>query len=226
MEEKKKIDTSNILSTLKKLFNDLLVEPFYILTHPIKGFYEFKTDKLAKNYVAVVYIVLLCFTKVLGSTQSGYLVDPYFDIGTYNIIVDILYIIVPVLIGVIANWSITTLFDGKGKLADIFRVVGYAACPYVLLTIPNIIYSNFIVEEELVFYIAIGIFSAFLFGYMIFFGLLGVHEYGLFKTILTIVSTLISVGVILFFIFVMTTLFSDIYSFVKAVIDEFTMRYL
>jgi hypothetical protein len=109
-------------------------------------------------------------------------------------------------------------------MGEIFKVLSYAIIPLVWLGIPMTIVSNFLIQEELAIYIAIGGLSVFLTGYLGLFGLLVVHEYGLLKTLVTILVSLIAVAVIIFIGLLILTLFQQLSGFISQVYDEFIIR--
>ena len=215
----------NYNDLFKKLINDLIKEPFYILFHPIKGFYEFKAENLKKNYVAVFYLLLMIATRILEFNGKGFLVNPN-NPNDFNALRIMLLVLVPVFLITVGNWSITSLFDGKGKLNEIFTVICYSFFPYVVIMLPNILYSNFLIISEVGFFNAFSMIAVFGMCFMLFFGLLGIHEYGLLKTIVTIIFTVIAIGVIIFISFLFLTLFQNVYSFVYSFYDEFRSRFL
>ena len=84
--------------------------------------------------------------------------------------------------------------------------------------------SNFLIREELQLYYAIIAIGAFLSGYKIFMGLLVVHEYTLFKTILTILFTLVAIAVMIFIGLLLLTIFQQVYGFLKSIYEEIILR--
>ena len=51
--------TTSLLKVLKIIVNDFFKEPLFILTHPLKGFYEFKTEKKIKpdaNHIELLHL--------------------------------------------------------------------------------------------------------------------------------------------------------------------------
>lgn len=212
-----------LLTKTKQFFHDAFVFPFYIIFHPIKGFDEFKTDKKGKMYIAIIYVLLMVLAVVMSITMAGFLITPP-SAGTFNIFRTTLLVIVPVILAAVGNWSITTLFDGKGSLKEIFMVIGYGLIPYVWISIPATILSNFLVRNEIQFYYAIVSLASVFAGYKIFMGLLVIHEYGLLKTIITILITAVAAGVMIFIGVLLATIFQQVYGFIKALYDELVMR--
>lgn len=66
----------------------------------------------------------------------------------FNSLLQIVYVVLPVLFWSVANWSLTTLIDGEGKFSEIFTSTCFALTPLILIGIPWILLSNFISAEE------------------------------------------------------------------------------
>ena len=152
----------------------------------------------------------MVITSAIQITNSGFLVSEPF-VGNFSIVRTFMLITVPILLITLGNWSITSLFEGKGNMAEIFKVISYAIIPLVWVGIPMAIISNFLIQEELAIYTAINGIGVLLTGYLGLFGLLVIHEYGLAKTLVTIVTTVIAVAIIIFVGILILTLFQQIF---------------
>lgn len=213
----------NLKEKVKIFINDMFKFPLYIITHPIKGFEEFKYEKKGKTYVAVLYFILMILAVTLVELKTGFLLSPLKG-QDFNIIKTALLVIVPILLAVVGNWSVTSLLDGKGKMGDIFKVLCYGLAPYIWFIIPLTFASNYIVLNEVSFYTAFVGIGLFLTGYKIFMGLLVIHEYGLAKTILTILFTVVAIAIIVFIGILFLTLIQQFTSFIESVYKEFILR--
>ena len=124
----------------------------------------------------------------------------------------------------VGNWSVTTLMEGKGKFKEIIMMAGYSLFPLVILGFPAILLSNFLTQDEIAFYyILIG------FGYggtawMLFMGILNIHQYGLGKTIISIILTILSMSVMIFFGLLFFDLIQQFISFIAAIWRELSLR--
>ncbi|HPX71576.1 MAG TPA: YIP1 family protein [Acholeplasmataceae bacterium] len=217
------MNLENAQTKIKTFFNDTFKFPFYILLHPIKGFEEFKREKKGKLYVALFYLFMMIMSVVVTETMIGFLIkSPWSE--TFNLGRTALLVIVPIILATIGNWSVTTLLDGKGKMKEIFMTIMYGLIPYIWISIPITLISNFLIREELQLYYAIIAIGAFLSGYKIFMGLLVVHEYTLFKTILTILFTLVAIAVMIFIGLLLLTIFQQVYGFLKSIYEEIILR--
>ncbi len=220
---------TNFLTKVKKNWEIFVSEyikfPVYILLHPLKGFEEFKRNKRASMKVSIVFICVLVILNILAFQYSGFEVNDK-DIRDLNSFAEIIYIIGPILLVTISNWSVTTLADGKGKLKEIFMMISYSLFPMIWATGIGLILSNFLTGDEIAFYRLALSLGSFLMGYMVFFGMISIHEYGLIKCILTILGTLIASSIIIFILLLGYDLFQRMYGFLYTVYREITLRNL
>ena len=146
---------TNFLTKVKKNWEIFVSEyikfPVYILLHPLKGFEEFKRNKRASMKVSIVFICVLVILNILAFQYSGFEVNDK-DIRDLNSFAEIIYIIGPILLVTISNWSVTTLADGKGKLKEIFMMISYSLFPMIWATGIGLILSNFLTGDEIAFY--------------------------------------------------------------------------
>jgi hypothetical protein len=215
----------NLREKAKDFFNDCFKMPIRLMVYPLKGYDEFKIEKQSKGYVAIFYLFMMILTQVIAFNGNGFLVNKN-NPQDFNLFLTIALVVFPVVIFVFANWATTALMDGKGNMTEIFRVVTYSFFPYVWLGLLSTIISNYITVDEIVFFTILQSVGAGLLVYMLFFGLLGIHEYGLLKTFLMFLFTVVAIAVILFIILLFFSLIQQLYTFIKSVYDEFAMRFL
>ncbi|MGD9886599.1 MAG: Yip1 family protein [Bacilli bacterium] len=220
-----KFDWQKVKHFLKFVYEEFIRFPTYILVHPLKGFDAFKRDKKAKMSVSLIFVALLIIMQILEFQYTGFVVNQL-DLNDLNSFQEMASVIVPIIAVVVGNWSITTLFDGKGKMKEIFMMICYSLFPLIVSKIVGMLFSNIIVVEEAGFYGLIISLGSFLMGYMIFFGLISIHEYGLFKCLLSIVGTLLAVMVLFFIAMLGFDLFQKIIGFVYTLYREIALRYL
>ena len=214
--------TKNVFS---HIYEHYIKFPGYILTHPIKGFDYFKRENKGKMQVAVTFMILLIILQIIAFQYTGFVVnqnDPN-DLNTFK---EIGLVVFPILLFTVSNWSVTTLFDGKGKMKEIFMMLCYSLYPLIWTTAIGIVFSNFITLDEVGFYGLILGLGGFLTGYMIFFGLISIHEYGVLKSVGAIVGTVVAILIILFILLLAFDLFQQVYSFFYTIYREISLRYL
>ena len=129
-----------------------------------------------------------------------------------------------IILFVTANWSVTTLMEGKGKFKEILMVTGYALFPIIIIGYPALLISNFLTLDEMAFYtLAVGV-AYFLTGWMLFMGILNIHQYGLLKTIMAFLATVVSMMVMMFLGLLFFDVIQQIISFISAIIEELGLR--
>lgn len=198
--------------------------PFYVLTHPIHGFERIKYEKKARMSVAITLMVLYILLRIARFQYAGYVVNnsnPN-NLNSLRMIMDVL---LPIGYFVAGNWAITTLMDGKGKVKEIFFVATYAIFPILLLGFPALLLSQVINQQEATFYYLMLQTGNVLYYFLIFMGILVVHEYSLKKNILTSVLTIVSMAVLVVITMQFFDLLRQFYAFVISIYDDITLRY-
>ena len=133
-------------------------------------------------------------------------------------------LLLPFLILCIANWGMTTLFDGKGRFQDIYMAMCYALMPFVIIQLPLVLVSNIIAYDEAAFYEVLMSVSVIWSLGLVFIGLMQVHDYGPGKTIIFLIVTIFGAAVIIFLLLVFFSLLSDAIGFFVSLYREIAFR--
>lgn len=221
---KEKVKDLNIKQKIKSFFYEIFSFPMYLITHPIGGWDDFKREKKGKFWVAIFYLVAMIMALIISQTCSGFLVNQS-NPKDFDLLLTVSLVIFPVIIGTAANWCMTTLFDGKGNSKEIFMVICYSFFPYVWLSLIGTIVSNFIIQDEVVYVTVLNSLGVIFTCYMMFFGLMVIHEFGMMRNILMIIFTIVAIAVILFIALLFLTLIQQMTGWVSAIINELKMRY-
>ncbi|MDD5930326.1 MAG: YIP1 family protein [Spirochaetales bacterium] len=185
-------------------FLQTLKYSLYVISHPADGFWDLIHAKRG-SYSAANFIVLMTLLTHVWKLRFTSFVFLKVNWERINIFMEILTILLPLLVFVICNWGVTTLFDGKGHLGDVYMGTAYALTPYVLIQIPLIIVSNFVTREEGTFYYVFSNLSFIWSAVLIFMAMMMIHAYSFGKTLLFTVFTIF--GMLVFF-FIMLLFFS------------------
>ena len=215
---------TDLKQNLKTFYDDTVKYPLYLITHPVKGFYEFKREKQGKTYVAWLFLALSCLLAMAQYLINGFIINRN-DPNHFNAYLTIFIVAVPVFLITVGNWSATALMDGKGTMQDIFKLVCYSLFPMIVIGFPLVVISNYITVEEVNFLNIMTTLGAILTGYMVFFGLMGIHEYSVTKTLITIVASVLAVAIIIFICLLILTLIQQFASFVIAIYKEIVFRF-
>lgn len=205
-------------------WREFIKYPLHLQTHPFAGFDEFKRDKRARMSVAIGYIALMCVAQVARYQFTGFAVKAY-DINKLNLFLEIAYVVAPVLVITVSNWALTTLFDGKGSMREIFMLIGYSLMPLFWCRSFAMIISHFITQDQIAIYTLLNGIGIFLMCYMLFTGMLVIHEYGVLKCLGSILGTFVAVLVVCFAGMLVFDLVQKMYGFVYTIYREITLRY-
>jgi len=197
--------------------------PFYILTHPFDGFYDMKYQGKGTLKLALLNLFLVCLSYAFNNQYASIVVNPQNPLAM-NSIFDVATILGTLLLFCVANWSVTSLTNGEGRVKDIFMAVCYAMTPLILTIIPAAILSNFISQEEAGFYYMLMAIGVIYFVFLVFSGLVVVHNYTAGKAILTIFLTFFAILVIVFLLMLLLTLWQQLFVFAYSVYTEIMFR--
>ena len=195
----------------------------YLLFHPFDGFWDLTHEKRGSFAAATTYLVLFLITRVvqLLFTNFQFINAP---LQYINIFEQATSLLLPFLILCVANWSMTTLFDGKGRLGDIYMAMCYALVPYTLIQLPLVFVSNIITFDEAAFYTVLAGFSIVWCVFQVFVGLMQVHDYSPSKTLIFIIVTVVGALIIIFLLLVFFSLLGDAASYFISLYREIAFR--
>lgn len=209
---------------LSRFINDFIRFPQYILFHPFNGFEDFKRHKQGKLKVAILFIFLFAMLRIVTFQYESLLINTN-DPMRLNSLNEIFSVLLLVFLFTVGNWSVTTLMEGKGNYKEILMVTGYALFPIIIIGFPAVLLSNLLTLEEMPFYTLLIGLSYVGAGWMLFMGMLNIHQYGLFKTILAFIATLVSMSVMMFVGLLFFDLIQQFISFIMAIYEELSLRY-
>ncbi|MBQ7292856.1 MAG: YIP1 family protein [Clostridia bacterium] len=217
-----KINTRVATSGEKITYGKELLYGFHVMMHPFDGFWDLKHEKRGSVRAAITYLAITVLAFYYQSIGQGYLFNPQ---GTYSIIfVQLIGVLVPVMLFVVANWCLTTLFEGEGSFKDVFIATSYSLLPLPLILIPATIASTAVISTEKDI---VNLFITFAFiwvGFLLIFGVMVTHDYSLGKNMITLIGTIVGMVFIMFVALLFTTLLGKIVGFISNIIVELSYR--
>ncbi len=218
----KKVNKRVATSGEKRTYGQELLFVFHVIFHPFDGFWDMKHEKRGSVRAAATILGMVIITFYYQAIGQGYLLNPQEQYATLFGV--ILSIGAPFARWTIANWCLTTLFDGEGSFKDIFIATSYSLMPLVIIMIPTTIASNFLVAEELDILSVINTFAFIWAILLIFLGAMVTHDYGMGKNILTTAGTIVGMIIIMFIAILFTTLLGKLVGFVTNIVTEIQFR--
>ncbi len=195
----------------------------YVLSHPIRGFYEMRFEGKGNLWSCLILLVMMILAMVSNQLYVGTIFSSV-NMREFNIIHQIAAVLIPVLLWCVANWSITVLMDGEGRFRDIFMATCYATMPYMVTTFIGVLLSNVITADEATFMYLIVNIGLFFTGLLLFTGMVTVHQFTVKKSILALILTIAAMAFIAFLAVMFMSIVNDLINFIKGVIVELELR--
>lgn len=195
----------------------------HVIFRPFDGFWDLVHEKRGSMAAAHTFLFLFLLTYILKLmfTNFQFITTPLQYINVYEQCASLL---IPFLVLCLSNWCLSTLFDGKGHLRDIYMAMCYALVPYILIQLPLIVVSNMISFDEAAYYNVLMSISIIWSCFLAFVGLMQVHDYGPGKTLIFLFATLFGALVILFLVLVFFSLLSDAAAYFISLYREIAFR--
>ena len=181
-----------------------------------------KHEKRGSVRAASTILGITILATFYNSIGKGYLFNPEDKYST--IFVSIISIAIPVILWSVANWCLTTLFDGEGSFKDIYIATCYSLSPLPIFMIVSTVLTNVMTTSEgsmVNLLITIGFIWTVM---LLFFGTLVTHDYSLGKNVITILGTILAMVVIMFVIILFSSLVMKMITFVIAIFKEVANR--
>lgn len=196
---------------------------FHVITHPFDGFWDLTREGHGTLAAANTFMILFLITRVLKLLLTNF---QFYDAAVQHINIweEMASLLLPFLVLCLANWAMTTLFEGKGRFKDIYIAMCYALVPYILIQLPMILVSNMLTYEEGSLYSVMLTISLIWCVFLVFVGLQQIHDYGPGKTFIFIIVTIFGAAVIIFLTLVFFSLLSDAVGFFVSLYKEMAFR--
>lgn len=195
----------------------------YVITHPLDGFWDLTHERRGSIAAANTIVILTLIARVSKLQFTSFLFLQVYWEGI-NIFLYIASVLLPLALFCVGNWGLTTLFDGKGRMSQIYMGTAYALTPYPLIQIPMIILSNLVTKEEGAFYVFAGTFSIIWAALLIISAMMQIHEYTLSKTLFFIVASLFAMLVIVFILLLFFSMISQGIAYFVSIAKEIMFR--
>ena len=176
---------------------DSLKFALYCITHPLDGFWDLTHEKRGTYAAANTILIITLLVRVFKLQFTSFIFNKvYWE--ELNIFLYLASVLFPLALFVVGNWALTTLFDGKGRLGQVYMASCYALTPYPLIQIPLIIFSNGVTVDEAEFYTVVSGISLVWAALLIIAAMGQIHEYSMAKNILFMVASLFAMMVMIF----------------------------
>ena len=202
---------------------DSLKFALYCITHPLDGFWDLTHEKRGTIAAANTILFLTILIRILKLRYTSFLfMKVYWE--DLNIFLYIASILFPLALWVVGNWGLTTLFDGKGRLGQVYMATCYALTPYPLIQFPLMVFSHFVTVDEAAFYSMLSVFSLIWAAFLVVAAMGQIHEYSAGKNILFTIASLFAMLVMIFILMIFFSMISQGVAYLISLVKELLFR--
>ena len=195
----------------------------HALVHPFDGFYEIRFRNQGSLLLAFLLMIAFAVMQCLSAQYTGFVMNlnNQDELDTLSMFISNISVL---LLFSLSNWTVTTLFNGKGKLSDIFIVVCYSLTVLIIGEAIVCFVSNFVTTEEVMILNTVRALCIAWFVFLLVAGLGTIHEYGLGGNLASIVMSIVAAAIILFIGILLFTMLERMVSFFVSVGQELMRR--
>ena len=208
---------------IKLIKNPKLANMLSCVVHPFEGAQQVRYYNKGSAGLATIVLVLYFVATVCSEIYSGFMYV-IMDKAEYSSGFSLIRTFGIVFLWTIVNWGLTTLFQGKGNMKQVYIVTCYALIPQIIGSVLTTILSNVLVPEEALVITAIQVVCLALTAIMLCVGIMTVHEFGFFKFIIMSIVILLGMLVCVFVIMMVFVLIQQLFTFIGTIYKEVSYR--
>ncbi len=202
---------------------DSLKFSLYCMSHPLDGFWDLTHEHRGTYAAANTILIITLIVRIMKLRYTSFLfLNVYWE--DINIFLYVASILFPLALWVIGNWALTTLFDGKGRLGQVYMGTCYGMVPYPLIQLPLMIVSNFVTIEEGQFYSVLSVISLIYCAILIITAMGQIHAFGAGKNLFFTVATLFAMLVMVFILMIFFSMISQGVAYFISIARELMFR--
>lgn len=192
---------------------------FSTALHPSSCFTDIKEKQLGSLPLCLLLLVLYYVVTVMKTIAGGFMFTNY-DPASFNSILVFVRSVGLVVLWIVANWMVSTLLGGKGKMKEIIIVTCYSLQPLILAGIIHIVLSNVLLPVEASFLGILSTLATIYFAIMLVNGMLKIHDYSVGKFVWTTLLTVAGMAIIVFLLIMLIILIQQFGAFILTLVNE------
>lgn len=203
---------------------DDLVFMFRFIKKPADSFYYIKRNLRGSLLFALLVYLWVVVVRVLTLYVTAFPFSPYAYLSDIRMENEITTVVVLLFLWNAANYLVSTISDGEGRVRDVVMGTAYSLFPYALFALPIALLSNVLtLNEVFVFSFSQDLMWAWT-ALMFFIMVKEVHNYSFAETVRTILLTFFTMAMIALTVYILYILFGQVFDFVLAIVQELGLR--
>lgn len=206
-----------------KLVDDL-VFMFRFIRYPADSFYYIKKDLRGSLKFAGLIYGWVIVVRVLSLYVTGFPFNPHAAVSFIPVENEIVYTVLLLALWNAANYLVSTISDGEGRIRDVIMGSAYSLFPYALFALPIALISNVLTLNEIFIYtFSLNIMWVWM-GIMFFIMVKEIHNYSFSETVRNVLLTLFTMALFVLTGYILYVLFNQLYDFISAILQEVRLR--
>ncbi len=206
-----------------KLVDDF-VFMFRFIKQPADSFYYIKKNLRGSLGFAALLYALVVVIRVLSLYLTGFIFSKYPSPAYIRVENEVIIAILLIVLWNAANYLVSTISDGEGRVRDVIIGSAYSLFPYVLFALPIALVSNVLTLNEVFIYTFSLDIMWFWVGLMLFLMVKEIHNYSFMETVRNILTTLFTMALFVLTGYILYVLFNQLFDFVSAILQEVRLR--
>ena len=221
--DKKKHILDPVRNVLDKIKNKKLIKQmgymFFFMRHPIDGCYGIRKEGRVSVLSANLLLLIGIIEYVINKYFCGFLFK-YVREGEYDILSDIGFIILVLVLVVSCNYLMCTINDGEGKFKHIYCSLIYSFGPYLVIQ-PLLFVLSHVVTTNEAFFVDFGNVAMLTWiGVLIFLSIKEINNYSVKETVKIICLTVFTILIVCLLAFIIYVLSSQVFDFIESIFRE------
>lgn len=197
---------------------------FRFIKQPADSFYYIKKKLRGSLLAAMLIYLAVVVIRVLSLYVTGFIFSPYGSVSQVPVESTILTTVGLIFLWNAANYLVSTISDGEGRVRDVIIGTAYSLFPYLLIALPVALLSNVLTQNELFLYNFPLTLMWLWIGIMLTLMVTEIHNYSFSETVRNILVTLFTMALFVMTGYILYILFNQLFEFIMAVAQELRLR--
>lgn len=191
--------------------------------HPFDNFNAIKYKNMGSIPIATALLALYYVSSILITLKGGFMFG-IVDTSSFNAILTLLGTTGVVVVWVVANWLVSILFEGKGKMKEIYCATCSCLVPMIIYNFAYVILSHVLIGGASSPFSLFSTICYVLTALLLLLSIMVIHDFTFFKSIFIALAIILGMAIVVFVLFVILTLWQDLLAFVIGLFNEVTFR--
>jgi tetratricopeptide (TPR) repeat protein len=206
-----------------KLVDDFLFM-FRFIKQPADSFYFIKKDLRGSLKFAFLMYAWVVIVRILSLYITSFVFSPFVSFVDIRVENEIVMTLGLILLWNAANYLVSTISDGEGRVRDVVIGTAYSLFPYALFVLPIAIISNVLTLNEIFLHDFSLNLVWFWLAIMLFIMVKEIHNYSFWQTVKNVLITLFTMVLFVLTGYILYVLFSQLFDFISAILQEIRLR--